>query len=75
MEHPLARLLGRLSGDLLDSYAWLNSPAAIAGEIARLESVVRGGEATSDTHVQLQDWRAIRAAQRALLAAQGEGDE
>jgi hypothetical protein len=71
----MSAALGRVSGALAEQFAYLNSPAAIAGEIARLESLVRGGEATHETHALLTDWRAIRKAQRKFLAAQEGGDE
>ena len=33
--------LGRVGGEVAEALAWLNSPATIAGEIARLEAAQR----------------------------------
>jgi hypothetical protein len=70
----MSTALGRVSGELAEQFAYLNSPAAIAGEIARLESAIRGGDATTETHTLLRDWREVRAAQRKLLVVQEGGE-
>ena len=36
--------LGCVGGEIAEALAWLNSPAAIAGEIARLESAQAEGD-------------------------------
>jgi len=59
--------LGRVGGALAESLAYLNSPAAIEGEIRRLERAQAGGDRTEATGALLVDWRAVRAAQRRLL--------
>jgi hypothetical protein len=64
--------LGRVSGSLAEQLASLNSPAAIAGEIARLEEAIKGGDASAATRVLLKDWQAVARAQRRLLAQEGE---
>ncbi len=58
--------LGRVGGELAEALAWLNSPATIAGEIARLETAQRAGDRSEATGVQLADWRAVQRAQAAL---------
>ena len=58
--------LGRVDGTLAESLAWLNSPATIAGEIARLEAAQHDGDDSEATRAQLADWRAVRQAQSAL---------
>ena len=47
--------LGRVAGSLAEQLAWLNSPAAIAGEIARLEEAIGAGAA------QRRPWSMARA--------------
>jgi len=59
--------LGRVGGVLAESLAWLNSPAAIAGEIGRLERAIAAGDRSEATRTQLADWRAVRAAQAWLV--------
>ena len=59
--------LGRVGGSLAESLAWLNSPAAIAGEIRALEAAIREGDETEATRALLGDWRRVREAQRRLL--------
>ncbi len=59
--------LGRVGGELAEALAWLNSPATIAGEIARLEAAQREGDRSEATGVQLADWRAVRRAQAKLV--------
>ncbi len=65
MSAPSAR--GRVGGQLAESLAYLNSPAAIAGEIRRLERAQAAGDRSEATRVQLGDWRGVRAAQVRLL--------
>jgi putative ubiquitin-RnfH superfamily antitoxin RatB of RatAB toxin-antitoxin module len=60
--------LGRVGGAVAESLAYLNSPAAIDGEIRRLERAQAGGDRTEATRALLADWRAVREAQRRLLA-------
>ncbi len=55
--------LGRVGGEMAEALAWLNSPATIAGEIARLEAAMQDGDRTEATRAQLADWRAVRRAQ------------
>ncbi len=50
--------LGRVGGEIAASLAYLNSPARIDAEIAHHERAVAA----------LADWRAVREAQRRLLA-------
>jgi len=59
--------LGRVGGALAEALAWLNSPAAIAGEIAQLAAAQREGDRSEATGVQLADWRAVRRAQATLV--------
>ena len=59
--------LGKVSGQLAESLAYLNSPAAIDGEIRRLERARAEGDTSEATRVQLADWRAVREAQRRLV--------
>ncbi len=59
--------LGRVGGAVAESLAYLNSPAAIDGEIRRLERAQAGGDRTEATRVQLADWRAVKAAQARLV--------
>ena len=63
-----ARDLGRVSGALAEALAYLSSPAAIAGEIARLEAAIREGDASEATTVLLGDWRRVQEAQARLVA-------
>lgn len=65
--------LGRVGGQLAEALAWLNSPAAVAGEIARLERAQADGDNSEATRALLADWRAVRAAQRRLVTTGGEG--
>ncbi len=60
--------LGRVGGQLAESLAYLNSPAAIEGEIRRLERAQAAGDRSEATRVQLADWRGVRAAQARLVA-------
>ncbi len=60
--------LGRVGGELAETLAWLNSPAAIAGEIARLERAQAEGDRSEATRALLADWRAVRKAQERLMA-------
>lgn len=60
--------LGRVGGTLAEALAWLNSPAAIAGELAQLERAQRDGDDSDATRVLLADWRAVQRAQRAIVA-------
>lgn len=69
-----ASSLGRVGGQLAESLAWLNSPAAIAGELRRLEGLQGAGESTEVTRALLADWRAVRAAQAALVQRDDETD-
>ncbi len=62
--------LGRVGGELAEALAWLNSPATIAGEIARLETAQREGDRGEGTVVQLADWRAVRRAQAQLVGGE-----
>ena len=59
--------LGRVGGQLAEQLAWLTAPAAIAGEIARLEQAMAAGDTSEETRVLLDDWRAIRDKQRELV--------
>ena len=59
--------LGRVGGELAEALAWLNSPATIAGEIARLETAQREGARCEATGVRLADWRAVQRAQAQLV--------
>jgi len=47
--------LGRVSGTLCEALAWLNSPAAIAGEINTLERARAGGDNSEATRALLSD--------------------
>lgn len=67
--------LGHVSGSLCEALAWLNSPAAIAGEIAALERAQAAGDASAVTRVLLNDWRAVQRAQAALVQPDGETKE
>ena len=60
--------LGRVGGELATSLAYLNSPARIDAEIAHHERAVAAGDSSEATRAQLADWRAVREAQRRLLA-------
>ena len=62
-----ATSLGRVGGAVAESLAYLNSPAAIDGEIRRLERARADGDSTEATGALLVDWRAVRAAQRRLV--------
>ena len=72
MNSPTERVvranLGRVDRTLAESLAWLNSPAAIAGEIARLEVLEWQGDRSDATRALLADWRAVRRAQERLMA-------
>ncbi len=59
--------LGRVGGTLAEALAWLNSPAAIAGELAQLERAQRDGDDSDATRTLLADWRAVQRAQRAIV--------
>lgn len=69
---------GRVGGDLAEALAYLNSPARIDGEIRRLERAIGAGDTSEATATLLADWRAVKAAQRGLLAQEndttGEGN-
>ncbi len=65
--------LGRLGEALAESLAYLNSPARIDAEIARLEAAVAAGDASEGTRAQLADWKAVQAAQ-ARLVGKGAGE-
>ena len=62
-----ATSLGRVGGALAESLAYLNSPAAIDGEIRRLERAQAAGDRSEATRAQLADWRGVRAAQARLV--------
>lgn len=64
--------LGRVGGSLAESLAWLNSPAAIRGEIGRLEAAVAGGDTSEATTTLLRDWQAVRRAQARLVGQDAE---
>lgn len=67
--------LGRVTGDLADALAFVNSPGAIKGEIDRLEAAILGGDRSEETRVLLSDWQAVRRAQRRLVAGDsGDGE-
>ena len=68
----MATMLGRVGGAVAESLAYLNSPAAIDGEIRRLERAQAGGDRSEATGTQLDDWRAVRVAQARLV---GESTE
>ncbi len=59
--------LGRVGGAVAESLAWLNSPAAIDGEIRRLERARADGDRTEATRALLADWRAVKEAQARLV--------
>jgi len=59
--------LGRVFGTLADALAWLNSPAAIAGEISTLERAQAQGDSSEATRVLLRDWKAVQRAQASLV--------
>jgi hypothetical protein len=63
-----------VGGAVAESLAYLNSPAAIDGEIRRLERPQAAGDTSEATRVLLAAWRAVRAAQRRLLGAAAAGD-
>ena len=60
--------LGNLGEALTEALAWLHSPATISHEIAFLTQQQALGDTSEATRAQLADWRAIREAQRRLLA-------
>lgn len=64
--------LGRVGGELAEALAWLNSPARIAGEIARLEQARSGGDLSAETAQLLADWREVQAAQARLVGGQSQ---
>ncbi len=66
--------LGRVSGSLCEALAWLNSPAAIAGEIAALERAQAQGDTSEATRVLLRDWRAVRQVQATLVQLDAESE-
>jgi len=59
--------LGRVGGEVAEVLAWLNSPATIAAEIARLEAAQREGDRSAATGAQRADWRAVQRAQAKLV--------
>lgn len=69
---PTPRALGKIGGELAESFAWLNSPARIHNEITTHEAAIRQGDASAETAALLQDWCAIRRAQKQLLAEMEE---
>jgi hypothetical protein len=64
---PRPATLGRVGGQVAESLAWLNSPAAIDGELRRLERAQAGGDSSAATGALLADWRAVQAAQARLV--------
>lgn len=64
--------LGRVGDSLAEALAWLNSPAAIAGEISALERLQAQGDTSEATRVLLRDWRAIQRAQATLVQRDAE---
>lgn len=64
--------LGRVTGALAEQLAYLNSPAAIQGEIGRLEAAIKAGDTTTETRTLLADWRAVQQAQRRIVGGQGD---
>ncbi len=66
--------LGRVSGTLCEALAWLNSPAAIAHEIAALERAQVAGDTSEATRVLLADWRAVQRAQATLVQSDDESE-
>lgn len=74
-ETTLRPNLGRVGGQLTEALAWLNSPAAITGEIGRLEAAIRDGDDSEVTRVLLADWRGVRKAQRRLVGNDLEGED
>ena len=66
--NPTAQL-GRVGGALAECLAWLNSPAAIEGEIRRLERAQADGDRSEATRVQLADWRGVQVAQAHVVGA------
>lgn len=71
---PARASLGRVGGEVAEALAWLNSPAAIAGEIGRLEQAIRRGEESEETWVLLADWQAVQRAQKKLVGQPAEED-
>lgn len=67
--------LGRASDTLAEALAWLNSPAAIAGEINALERAQAGGNGSEATRALLRDWRAIQRVQAILVQLDDETKE
>lgn len=63
----MSATLGRVGGQLAEQLAWLNSPATIAGELARLEAAQAAGDTSPETAAQIADWRAVRDAQARLV--------
>lgn len=61
-----------MGGEVAEALAWLNSPAAIAAEVRRLEAAILAGDETEAARALLADWRAAQTAQRRLVAAQEE---
>ncbi len=64
--------LGRVSGSLCEALAWLNSPAAIAGEISALERLQALVERCIAEEIDAERWRAverIEALERQTLAS------
>ena len=66
--------LGRVSGSLCEALAWLNSPAAIAGEIGALERAQAQGDTSEATRVLLRDWKAVQRAQTRLVQLDEESE-
>ncbi len=64
--------LGRVDTSLAEAQAWLNSPAAIAGEISALERAQAGGDISEATRVLLRDWRAVQRMQATLVQVDAE---
>lgn len=64
--------LGHVAGTLCEALAWLNSPAAIAGEISALGRLQAQGDTSEATRVLLRDWRAIQRMQATLVQVDAE---
>lgn len=64
--------LGNLGAALCEALAYLHSPASIDHEIAYLLQRRAQGDHSTETTVQLADWRAVREAQRRLVGELSE---
>ncbi len=65
----MSMYLGRVGGELAESLAWLNSPAAIEGELRHYAAAVAAGDTSPATAQLLADWRTIQSTQARMLGA------